>query len=473
MLDRDKNLTEKILIDEVLEESRKKNTIQYVKPNLSTSSISESFTKCREILLCVILLSASIYIVIHLYPKENTNITINRKDLPKCEQILRLRGNNNEKISFADVNVTVSLNEVQELRQKVAMYERLNKLLEFNSWMSQHGSKMRQNILILSSQYCGSSLLGEIFNQNSQVFYLYEPLKSLEYYRENRPQDVYDAMVSHLLDGIFHCKFNELSYFTNFMSFQYSSLKSRLASRALSTPPLCPERKDRPFYIIRMCTPLKPQTTSAICKLHQHTVIKTIQFNDVHKLSYLMDKESAEYSLKVVHLVRDPRAIVFTHFLSLQNSSSTNNLEQVEVYSKKLCDQMLRNIKYAITAPLWLQGKYTLLRYEDLGTNPHQITELVYKFVGVPVAPQVRMWLDKLAYGVSTHSVQTGSSTSGSLEDFYAKNLTGSVHNWRTQMKYKTVRVIETECYEVMNLLGYKIVDDEEELVTLSLSLVD
>ena len=54
-------------------------------------------------------------------------------------------------------NVTVSNREVQELRQKVSMYERLNKLLEFNSWMSQHGSKMRQNISILSSEYCGSS----------------------------------------------------------------------------------------------------------------------------------------------------------------------------------------------------------------------------------------------------------------------------------------------------------------------------
>ena len=370
-------------------------------------------------------------------------------------------------------NCTELEKELTDLRQKVAMYERLNKLLEFNSWMSQHGSKMRQNILILSGEHCGSSLLGELFNQNPQVFYLYEPLRSLDYYRENRPPDVYDAMVTHLLDGIFHCKFDELTYFTNYMSFQYSSLRSRLASRALSAPPLCPENHDHPWYNIRMCTPLKPKTTSAICKLHQHTVSKTIQFSDVHKLSYLMDKESAEYSLKVVHLVRDPRAIVYTHLLHTDNSTGNHTAGVIKDISRKLCSQMLRNIKYAITAPSWLQGKYTLLRYEDLGTNPHQITELVYKFVGIPVAPQVRMWLDKLTYGVTTKAPQTSSSTSGSIEEFDAKNLTGSVHNWRIQMHYSVVRVIETECYEVMNLLGYKIVDDEEELTTLSFSLVD
>jgi len=59
------------------------------------------------------------------------------------------------------------------------------------------------------------------------------------------------------------------------------------------------------------------------------------------------------------------------------------------------------------------------------------------------------------------------------MEEYMAKNLTNSVHNWRTQLQYQAVRMIETECYEVMNLLGYKIVDDEEELTTLETSLVD
>ena len=404
--------------------------------------------------------------------RNNVQMIITEREVP-CAHTRAMEEHRSGDYDPDCANCTSTDQEIRDLRQKVSMYERLNKLLEFNSWMSQHGSKMRQNILILSGEHCGSSLLGELFNQNPQVFYLYEPIKSLDYYRENRPPDVYDAMVTHLLDGIFHCKFDELSYYTNYMSFQYSSLKSRVASRALSAPPLCPDPNSHSFYSIRMCTPLKPKTTSAICKLHQHTVVKTIQFTDVHKLSYLMDKESAEYSLKVVHLVRDPRAIIFTHFLNLENQTMTvNGTDTIKEFSRNLCAKMLRNIKYAITAPSWLQGKYTLLRYEDLGTNPHQITELVYKFVGVPVAPQVRMWLDKLAYG-TTRTPPITTSSSGSDEDFYAKNLTGSVHDWRTSMQYEAVRVIETECYEVMNLLGYKIVEDEEELTTISFSLVD
>jgi len=438
--------------------------------------------KTRDTVLWLLLMLAVLYLLIlnlyytdqryRLILKNNNNAARN----VKCPSLRRLQ--ENLKINGGDGTGSTNHSEIEELKQKVQMYERLNKLLEFNSWMSHHGSKMRQNIMVLSNQYCGSALLGELFNQNPQVFYLYEPLKSLDYYKENRPSDVYDAMVTQQLDGIFQCKFDELSYYTNFMSFQYSSLKSRLASRALSASPLCPEVNSRPFYTIRMCTPLKPQTTSAICKLHQHTVVKSIQFSDVHKLSYLMDKDSTDYSLKIVHLVRDPRAIVYTHFLTQNASTMTNSTEHLKEYSRKLCQDMLLNIKYAITAPSWLQGKYTLLRYEDLGTNPHQVAELVYKFVGVPMAPQVRVWLDKLAYGSkdgysSTRSSFASSSSSGSMEEFLTTNLTSSVHNWRVQMQYQAVRMIETECYEVMNLLGYKIVDDEEELTSLTSPLVD
>ena len=65
------------------------------------------------------------------------------------------------------------------------------------------------------------------------------------------------------------------------------------------------------------------------------------------------------------------------------------------------------------------------------------------------------------------------SSSSGLMEELVTKNLTDSVHNWRLQLQYQAVRIIEMECYEVMNLLGYKIVEDEDELTSLNLSLVD
>lgn len=360
--------------------------------------------------------------------------------------------------------------EINVLRKKLAMYERLNKFMELDSLASKYGSKMRQNILIISDFASGSSFLGEIFNQHPQVFYLHEPLKSLEYYRENRPESVYDTMVTHLLNGIFHCNFMELVYYTEFLSFQYSSLRHRLASRALSSPPLCPDNYNRPHYSIRMCTPLRPQAASSLCRLHKHTVVKTIRVNSIHKLSYLMDSEGpVDYLLKVVHLVRDPRAVL--NMRVIRNSHENWTRKSVREHAKTLCRDMLRNIKYAVSAPSWLQGRYTLLRYEDLAMNPHQIAEQLYKFVGVNIDPQVRLWIDR--------TLRDGFASPSPLDSIYrqfsytVQNLTDSVQKWRAQMPYPVVRLIETECYEVMNLLGYKIVEDEDELRTVSFPLTD
>ena len=367
-------------------------------------------------------------------------------------------------------NWSVLKNEVDSLRKKLEMYERLNKLMELDSLASKYGSKTRQNILVLSDVATGSSFIGEILNQHPEVFYLFEPLQSLEYYRENRPESVYDTMVTHLLNGIFHCNFMELSYYTDFLSFQYSSLRHRLASRALSSPPLCPDNYQNPHYSIRMCTPLRPQAASGICRLHKHTVVKTIRIKYIHKLSYLMDNEGpADYSLKVVQLVRDPRAILNARVLDDSHKNWTVKL--VREQAQTLCRDMLRNIKYAVSAPSWLQGRYTLLRYEDLALNPHQIAEQLYQFVGISIATRVRMWIDRtLSHGFSSPSL---SNSVFRQISYSGQNLTDSVQTWRTQMPYSVVRVIETECYEVMNLLGYKIVEDEDELRTVSFPLTD
>ena len=377
---------------------------------------------------------------------------------------------NSERNFKQDKNCSELNNEINSLQRKLAMYERLNKFMELDSLASKYGSKMRQNILIISDSAAGSSFLGELLNQHPQVFYLFEPLESLDYYRDNRPESVYDTMVTHLLNSIFHCNFLELSYYTDFLSYQYSALRHRLSSRAISSPPLCPENFNAPHYSIRKCAPLRPQSASAICRLHKHTVVKTIRMKSIHKLSYLMDNTGpVDYSLKVVHLVRDPRAVLNARVLDSSHENWT--IKSVRDHAQSLCRDMLRNIKYAVSAPAWLQGRYTLIRYEDLATSPHQIAEQLYQFVGVSIAQNVRLWIDRtLREGFVSPSLVNSIYRPVS---YSGRNLTDSVTKWRTQVPYSIVRLIETECYEVMNLLGYKIVEDEDELRTVSFPLTD
>ena len=361
--------------------------------------------------------------------------------------------------------------QIKTLKKKLEMYEKLNSLTEFESWVSKFGSKTRQNVLILSDLRSGSTFLGELFNQHPHIFYLYEPLDSLKYYHKNRPENIYDAMSRHLLKDIFHCNYMELSYFTDFLSFQYSSLSHRLASKALSSPPLCPEPGNRPLYFnIRMCTPLRTQTISALCRLHKHTVVKTVLIRDIHKLSYLMDNGgSTDYTLKFVHLVRDPRAMINSRVT--HDTDTLWTLEKLRKSARDVCASSLRNIKYAVSAPPWLHGHYTIVRYEDLVTSPQRITEQLYSFLGIAMAAEVRYWIDRVFR--SEDKTSSGLSSSVKTIRLKGKNLTESVSRWRRTMPYSIVRAVETECYEVMNLLGYRVVEDEEELRDVSQTLVD
>ena len=405
-----------------------------------------------------------------LYEKQ-LNGSENHKRNQLCDKCKEVKvGQLNPTFSIQYPNRTTPDKELRELTRKVEMYEKLNSLTEFHSWVSKFGSKRRQNVLIISDLRSGSAFLGELFNQHPRIFYLYEPLEALEFYRKNRPERIYDGMSRHLLRGIFHCNYLELSYFTDFLSFQYSSLTHRMASRSLASPPLCPDTSGKQHFNIRMCTPLRPQTVSALCRLHKHTVIKTVHVRDIHKLSYLMDdRGSSDYTMKIVHLVRDPRAIVNSRVTRDTNVKWT--LEGLRTSARTLCSDSLRNIKYAVSAPPWLHGHYTLLRYEDLVSSPQKIAEQLYSFLGIAIAPEVRTWID----GVLKTEDPLSSGLPSALKaiTFSGKNLTESVNRWRRTMPYSIVRIVETECYEVMNLLGYKVVEDEEELRTASQSLVE
>ena len=85
-----------------------------------------------------------------------------------------------------------------------------------------------------------------------------------------------------------------------------------------------------------------------------------------------------DVSFKVVHLMRVLRAVLNSRIMD--NSRQNWAIKSASKHAQLICRDMLRNIKYAaVITPAWLHGLYTLIRYEDLATNPHQIPEELYR----------------------------------------------------------------------------------------------
>lgn len=96
-------------------------------------------------------------------------------------------------------NISKLSKELRQQQATVNIHERLAKVMQKDSSLVTLGNKRHQNVLIISIPHSGELLLGELFNQHRDVFYLFEPFHSLKYFRDNRPPEVYTSMLSGFL----------------------------------------------------------------------------------------------------------------------------------------------------------------------------------------------------------------------------------------------------------------------------------
>ena len=140
-----------------------------------------------------------------------------------------------------------------------------------------------------------------------------------------------------------NCNFMDLMWYTEVLSNHHRSLRHRLASLVFSSPPLYLEIYNNPLYSIHMCAPLRPQTALATCRLYKRSAVKTIRFNSIQKLSYLMDTWGPmDVSFKMVHLMRDLRAVLNSRVMD--NSRQNWAIKWAGKHTQSMCRDMLRNI---------------------------------------------------------------------------------------------------------------------------------
>ena len=91
-------------------------------------------------------------------------------------------------------------------------------------------------VMILAYQRSGSSFIGEMFNRNPEVFYLFEPIQPIEIATgQGKFPLLYDTLVAHLLHVVYTCSFDKHPYLVNFLS----SSPFRLKSQTLTSSGLC------------------------------------------------------------------------------------------------------------------------------------------------------------------------------------------------------------------------------------------
>ncbi|XP_078682089.1 carbohydrate sulfotransferase 1-like [Branchiostoma floridae x Branchiostoma belcheri] len=308
------------------------------------------------------------------------------------------------------------------------------------------------HVIIFTNRRSGSSFLGELFNQNPDVFYLFEPLKALEQRVSYQNLQVQAAPT---LGDMMTCNFTGLGYFLNFTS---RERLHRTSSKALSSPPMCPKSiRWSPSAKLQGCLELSRDMVSDVCRSKRHVAVKTIRLVDVKSLAPLV--RNPRLNVKVVHLIRDPRGIYNSRVNEKRGEKGA--LDAVAEQMNFLCKREAYNLQVGRSPLPWLSGRYRLFRYEDLAQRPLQQVQQLYDFVGLPLPGHVTQWiLDN-----------TQEDRDGSLYTT-SRNSSATAHAWRHAVPWPYAQRVESTCAKMLDLAGYKRAPSENHLHDMSYSLM-
>ena len=322
----------------------------------------------------------------------------------------------------------------------------------------------RVNIIVTSFPRSGSSFLGEIFNHHPAVFYLFEPLQTVQklfsrdsLFEFDFSSPSYQNMVFKVFDDINNCKFAS-DIFTRYLN--QENFRRRLA---LSSP----------FCVTN--------GTYAVCQK-----LKTRQFEDVCKNNYIVFaakiltprllnsrgewnknlfescSSNGERECKIIHLVRDPRAVVYSLKSLAFFRRSHDPKRELSWYVEKVCHQMESDIKIGKLMKAFSPDGYKLIRFEDLARNPLRVVNELYKFTGIEMLDAIEKWLQE------TTRINHGNAYSTS------RNSQQVVSNWRTKMSPAPVQIVEKYCGRLMGQLNYELTGmSPKKQLDLNISLID
>ncbi|EHB15748.1 Carbohydrate sulfotransferase 3 [Heterocephalus glaber] len=341
--------------------------------------------------------------------------------------------------------------------------------------------RQRRHVLLMATTRTGSSFVGEFFNQQGNIFYLFEPLWHIERTVSFEPGGASAAasalVYRDVLQQLFLCDLYVLEPFispppeAHLTQFMFR----RGSSRSLCEDPVCTPfvKKVSEKYRCkdRRCGPLNVTLAAEACRRKDHMALKAVRIRQLEFLQPLA--EDPRLDLRVIQLVRDPRAVLASRMVAFAGKYETwkkwlaegqDRLREEEVQRLRgNCESIRLSAELGLRQPAWLRGRYMLVRYEDVALRPLQKAREMYRFAGIPLTPQVEDWIQK-----NTQAARDGS-------DVYStqKNSSEQFEKWRFSIPFKLAQVVQAACAPTMRLFGYKLARDAASLTNRSLSLLE
>lgn len=312
-------------------------------------------------------------------------------------------------------------------------------------------------IVILTYMRSGSSFVGDVLQQNKDVFYLFEPLrlpqfairKNRTYHSLNGDKRFYNSFLDvgqDIIRNWTNCNLFDLPDVVWSDSFTSKSKKAKILKACRIFQSNLRPMNETLRYCVNMLR--------SVCFQSKYMVLKVIRF-PVDKLEPLM----AEFpSMKIVHLVRDPRATVLSQmkFGIIKRKSFVTDVID-------FCSRVYRDI---VTTDIFINkfpNRILTYFYEELARNPLDMSKSLYKFAGIQYTKEV----EDFVYNITMAGKK---SNCGSLCTIKS-NSSAQADAWRLKLNLPQARVIDQACRPVYKRLGFKEIISEEMLLNNEIPL--
>ncbi|XP_003791480.1 carbohydrate sulfotransferase 6 [Otolemur garnettii] len=345
---------------------------------------------------------------------------------------------------------------------------------------SSAGNQERVHVLVLSSWRSGSSFVGQLFSQHPDVFYLMEPAWHVWATLSQGSASALHMAVRDLIRSVFLCDMDVFdAYLPWRRSHNLSDLFQWAVSRALCSPPACSAFPRGAISSEAVCKPLCARRPFGLaqeaCRSYSHVVLKEVRFFNLRVLYPLL--RDPALNLRIVHLVRDPRAVLRSREQTAKALARDNGIvlgtngTWVEAdpglrVVQEVCRSHVRIAEVAtLKPPPFLQGRYRLVRFEDLARDPLAEIRELYAFTGLNLTPQLEAWIHNITHGAGPGARREAFQTT-------SRNALNVSQAWRHTLPFAKIRRVQELCAGALQLLGYRPVSSENEQRDLALDLL-
>ncbi|XP_078703445.1 carbohydrate sulfotransferase 3-like [Branchiostoma floridae x Branchiostoma belcheri] len=287
----------------------------------------------------------------------------------------------------------------------------------------------RPVVLIMSQMRSGSSFAAEIFNQHPGAFYVFEPLWAVSFLSNGTYNS--DVWRRDMLTALMTCRFEGLE---KFLWFYLNDENFYVFTKSQALLDVC-KKFSKPGNITEPCPIPRSVLASVLgrsCHAKNFTVIKTIRVKDIDLIRSTLENIGNEVDLKIIHLVRDPRATIASRMGVFDQGKSYADLnvknKNYGIYG--LCREALRNMQPKSGTSSLLRDRYALVRYEDIIRDITEMAKRLYNFTGVPIHRDVLRWIQ---LNTNVEDVDGGPFSR-------KRNAKETANHWRTRLSFAQVR---------------------------------